>query len=427
MASRRTILRTAGALPAAALLAACRPQSANPAAVAFPSVREFLLVQTRGGLSVVDGRNGLVVAQPRPGVVACDASTVVVGESPAEVRDLLGTVKYQVPATGKGPLTPRVVAPDGNAVALVGSSGGATVGRVDGSAYQPAGRSETTIVIADATGERKRLTLPGCVEPEAFSANADLLFVLDYLPPEHPDHYRVRMVNIQSGEVLSLLTRDKRVIPPGAEEEMRGEGRQAVYAPTRQLLFTLYTHQADHLHTRDLIGARTDHPGVHAFVHSLHIAQCFAYCIDLPVPFGEGPAQGHAIALDPRGQHPYVVDVTSGTVAALDGEQLAISRTERFTPPKVDGPASAVIASEFDRLFVARGNIMLVLDAMKLTVRSQWTLPGQARGLALSPDGKRLWVGQPDGATAFDVATGRRIASVRVPGLTEITATTPAR
>ena len=47
---------------------------------------------------------------------------------------------------------------------------------------------------------------------------------------------------------------------------------------------------------------------MHAFVHTLSLDQCFAYCIDLPAPFGEGPAEGHAIAVGRSGGRPVVVD-----------------------------------------------------------------------------------------------------------------------
>ena len=104
---------------------------------------------------------------------------------------------------------------------------------------------------------RTRFTLPGCVEPEAFSAAGDALFVLDYLPPTAPGPLpgpRARPGHRRRSQ--PLLTRDKQVVPAGAEEEMRGQGRQAVYSPGQQYLFTLYTHQPDHQHTRDLLAGR---------------------------------------------------------------------------------------------------------------------------------------------------------------------------
>ena len=56
-------------------------------------------------------------------------------------------------------------------------------------------------MVADKTGETHRFTLPGCLEPEAFSAAGDALFVLDYQPPTAPDSYRVRVLYLASGEL----------------------------------------------------------------------------------------------------------------------------------------------------------------------------------------------------------------------------------
>ena len=100
-----------------------------------------------------------------------------------------------------------------------------------------------------------------------------------------------------------LLLRDKTLVPPGAEEEMRGEGRQAVLSPDRTRLYTLYLHQADHQHTRDLLPGRhaPDGTTVHAFVHVLSLTEGWAYCLDLPAPFGEPAAGTHALTVSPDG------------------------------------------------------------------------------------------------------------------------------
>jgi hypothetical protein len=51
--------------------------------------------------------------------------------------------------------------------------------------------------------------MPGCVEPEAFSTSGEHLYVLDYLPPERADRYRVRMARWRwrraSGRVLARV------------------------------------------------------------------------------------------------------------------------------------------------------------------------------------------------------------------------------
>jgi hypothetical protein len=409
MTSRRTLLRFAAAAPAAALVGACSPRPAGQTAPA--KLKDLLLVSTGDGMALVSASDGQRVIGMPAGVGSWDG-TVVASRAGGrvEVRDKYGALTYGV-ATDAA-LTPRVVSPGGQYVALAS-------GRPDGGTpYRPVGRSSTTIAVVGPSGELERFTVPGCVEPEAFSPTGLGLYVLDYLPPTNPDRYRVRILDLTNGKLFPLYTRDKKVIPPGAEESMRGEGRQAVWAQGRAMLFTLYTHQPDHEHTRDLLngGARDGKPDVHAFVHSLSLEQGFAYCIDLPAPFGEGPIDAHAIGLTTV-DNPYVVDVSTGSVATLNGADLTVQGVSKPLPAGT-GPASTVASRE--TIYVAAADIVNVLDARSLTRRTQWTLASPVRGLALSPGGERLWVGQTDGVVALDASSGRPVASIPFPGLTTL-------
>jgi hypothetical protein len=56
MATRRTVLRLAGAVPVAALLGACQPDGSAPTATA-PRPLDLLLVETSTGLALVDTRD----------------------------------------------------------------------------------------------------------------------------------------------------------------------------------------------------------------------------------------------------------------------------------------------------------------------------------------------------------------------------------
>ena len=259
MTTRRTVLRLAGVVPTAALLGACSPDRTPEAkAPPPPRLRDRLLVETAAGLAIVDVSTSRYLWEPGPGVAAYDGSGLasvltVKGRTRITVGGLDGKTVYGADAAGI--LSPRAVSPGGVKVALVAGSGDQPAART-GSVYRPAGRRETTIVVVDSSGERYRLTVPGCVEPEAFATQSESLFVLDYLPPRAPDRYRVRVLDLATGKFHALSTRDKKPIPPGAEEEMRGQGRQAVYSPRHRMLFTLYTHQPDHQHTRDLLAAR---------------------------------------------------------------------------------------------------------------------------------------------------------------------------
>lgn len=413
---RRDVLRLAGVVPAATLvgwLAACDGESDRVEEVGS-GPRDLLLVRTTGGLALVDANLGRVVAGPRAGVTTWNGTSYVIGEAGA------GRTKVEIARSSRSQLfraevpgtwQPRVISPEADMVAL------ADIGGEPTSAYEPRGRSSTTIVVVAREGERGRYELPGNLEPEAFSAFGDFLYVLDYLPPEAPDRYRVRMLNLATGAVEPLLTRDKSVVPSGAEEEMRGEGRQAVYVPSQRFLFTLYTHQPDHQHTRDLIGARAASPDVHAFVHSLSLEMSFAYCIDLPAPFGENPAEGHIIAVEGDRVDPIVVDTTTGAMAELDGVGLAVRGVSALPPMDESGPASAVLNG---LLYVGRGHLLRVVLPEAHQVLHELRVMEPVRGIGLSQNRKRLWVGQSDRVVAVDTDTLAKVAAVEVPGLLSV-------
>lgn len=359
---------------------------------------------------------------PRPGVIATvdgsrvigtettAAGTRVVTYDPADGRVLSGGVL-------RGALTPRVCSVDGRLVAL---ASGTSLAGAGGGPYRPVGRERTTIVVADSSGERFRLDLPGNLEPEAFSTTGDGLFALDYLPPTRPDRYRVRLIDLPERQLRPLYTRDKVPVPAGAEEEMRGDGRQAVYDPARKVLFTLYTHQPGHQHTRDLLGARPGRPDVHAFVHTLHLEQMWAYCVDLPAPFGDSPAEGHALAL---GQRLHVVSTADRLVATVDPDALTVSAVTPFdgagTPAHASGEATAAVTAD-GRLVIGAGDRISVLPAGGGRPSASWSVTPPVRGLTLGAAGDRVHVGLDGAVATYQLWNARELARIRVPGLVKL-------
>jgi hypothetical protein len=374
---------------------------------------ERLQVSLVAGLAVVDARAGRSIVAPADAMLSADRRRLVgVSADGTGTRvttwDAV-TAGVLAGATLRGRLSPRALSADAQLVALLAA----------GPSRQPSGRRESTIVVAGPSGERARHTVPGCVEPEAFSADGAQLFVLDYLPPTAPDRYRVRVMDIATGAIGPLSTRLKQLVPAGAEEEMRGEGRQAVYDGYRGQLFTLYTHQPDHEHTRTLVagGARPGQPLVHAFVHTLSVRDGWAYCIDLPEPFGLGPASAHSIVRSASGTLLCVVDASGGAVAVLDADQLVVSRVGRFAGAASEA-VGAAFASDGARLFVAVDRELVVLDSMSLGTVDRWRLPAPARGVAASAGS--VYVGQSDAVLALDPATGATRWRVPVSGLSQV-------
>ncbi|MFC5005303.1 YncE family protein [Dactylosporangium cerinum] len=400
---RRELFGLGGVVLLASCGSAGKPRPVEPG--------ELLAVAVSDGLTVVESGTGRRIVAPAATLATADrrrlVSTVAEsGTSRVVTRDArTGDLVTQTTVRGAGRLA--AVAPDAGLVALV-----------DG---DPDGRLETTIIVAGPAGERHRLKLPGFVQPEAFSSGGTSLFVLDMLPPEHPDHYRVRVLDLAAGQVNALNLPGenagvKVLVPEGAEEEMRGEGRQAVFDPKRERLFTLYSHQPDHLHVRDLLhpetGARDGKPEVHPFVHTLNVADAWAVCVDLPSSFGTGAVEGLTIAQ--HNDEVWVADAGKGVLAVINADALAVIHEQAFQP--VTGRARLAVSGS--AAYLAAGRQVQVFDVGAKTVRATWALPGDARGVAVS--GTQVYVGQPDGVHRLDPSTGATTATVSVPGLTAV-------
>ncbi|GIJ58443.1 YncE family protein [Virgisporangium aurantiacum] len=408
MATRRQVLTSMGGV---AVLAACgEATSGEPGKQTTPDAPDGLIVAaTRAGLVTVNGDRR--IEHGPAAVLSGDGDRVYAATVDGSATTLVTTDLHTGADVGRvrlaGAWTPRVVGPTGGFAAFTPPDpAGSTAGTV------PAGRTHTPVLIAAPTGELHRLDLPGNVAPDAVSVDGAALFVLEWLPAQSPERYRVRMVDLPDGAPKPLLTRDK--VPVPAEEEMRGEGRQAVLSPNGQVLYTLYTHQPDHQHTRDIVAGRPG--GAHAFVHVLHLLGRWAYCLDLPDPFGHGPAAGHAIALRPDGRQLLVADLTGGRLAVADTETLTV--TQVLAVPTASGPAG--LAATQVRTFLGADGNVAVVDHGSGSTTPWWKAPGEIRGLRVDGAGSRLAVADPGGVTWVRLDTGKPAGRVPVDGLTDL-------
>lgn len=177
--------------------------------------------------------------------------------------------------------------------------------------YAPGARTESMIVIRDQlTDASQTMTLDRNLEPEAFSPDGQTLFAIDHRPAHDPVAYRVSTVEVATGTVWETLGPLK--YPLG--EEMRGSGRQQVWSPIGDQLYTLYIRQ---LHDHTVVGqsGAHDHSEVHAtdaFVHVLDVATDWALCVELPEGFGLGDAGSTAIMISADGATITAVDHSLG-------------------------------------------------------------------------------------------------------------------
>jgi len=390
------------AAAAASATAACRETGETGSAA--PRVPDVLVAKTTNGLAVVrDGR----LTTAGAGVLSLTGSTLCLasrtaGHTEVEfVTTLNGTRlgRHALPGTW----TPRVTSGDGGLVALAGPVADPA---------KPGARDKTTIVVADSKHQVTSLTLPGVLEPDAFAADGQALYVLEWLPATAPDHYRVRRLEFSTRTLQPLFTRDKVPVPAGAEEEMRGEGRMAVASPTGRVLYTLYTHQPEHQHTRNLISGR---PGnVHAFVHTLETSQGWAYCVDLPEPFGHSPSSAHTLALSDNGNMLVVADLAQGLLARISTETLKVLNVVQLGFHK-EGTAFA--AATDHRIYLGAGTSVQVLDLDGKSVE-QWQNPTPVRGLAVSRDLARVYIARDGAVTWRDTTSGTAGGEAALAGLT---------
>ena len=419
MTTRRNLFIIAGGavtVGGAAVLTGCRERGAAVAASAVAAgpeiataVPDVVLADSRQGLLVLDSAGSRRLgAEAVAGADGDLVYAVTPGDSGGSTLVRLDPARST--PTGRTALArgwlPRVISTDGRSCAL---------SRTPASAL-PTARTRTALLVSN-DGTQRRYDLTGVVEPDAFTTDRSGLFVLEWLPATAPDRYRVRLLDLASGVMEPLLTRNKVPVPSGAEEEMRGDGRQSVLSPDRQVLYTLYTHQPGHRHTRDLVSGRPG--GVHAFVHVLHLTERWAYCLDLPHPFGEGPAAGHAVAVSADGLRLAVVDVTSGSLAYADTATLTI---ERVVPvPALEGEAAALVLSpDGHRVVVGAGKSVTVVDRHTGGVTAGWFVPGVIHGMGISRDGTRLYAGLAGEIHWVDANSGALRGRARVDGLTAL-------
>ena len=250
------------------------------------------------------------------------------------------------------------------------------------------GRARTRLTVANGpSGELQSFDLAGNFEPEAFSTDHSSLFVISFTPARNPTKYQVRRLDLASGKVKDVFTPDGEL-----QGTMGGASRVQTANPDGTRLYTLYT----------VAGGKngTDR----AFIHVLDLEQQWAHCIDLPPEFVPSAGRATAITSAPDGSSVFVANTVTGALAELDPVGLAVARVTNIDMPFGRTASSAV--ADASTLYLATGAEAIAVDTGSLSRKELWTFDEKIRGLQVTVDGKRLYLGLSDYVAQLDVATG---------------------
>ncbi len=370
----------------AVLLTSCSAAD-TPKARAAPT----LVLSTGSGIEGVSA-GGVLRYRVPDGVATTDGSTIMAAQGDQLViRDAHTGSTRQTVRVGPG-LTVSNISPDGTLVALT------TQASVS---YLPAGRTETRFaVVRLPMGTVTPYRLTGNFLPDAFSNGGSGLFLVSYLPAQAPDRYQITWLDLSNGSVVGVFGRDKKAL-----EDMRGLAGTKTMSPDHTALYTLYLRPPAQL------GATTD--TMRAEVHTLHLDQNWAHCIDLPEGFGGSNLSSSALAIAPDGKRLYVVDRAVRRLVEIDTDRLAITRTVDI-PLTAQSGATSVVVGRDGHLYVSDGTGVLALRLITLAVDRSWQTPGPVTALAVAGDGRGLLVSRPSYVDTYDVAS-RRHTSTSVP------------
>ena len=241
-------------------------------------------------------------------------------------------------------------------------------------------------VVAAADGQIiHTLNLNGHFEVDALTNNGTSLFLVQYVPPERPDQYLVRLYDLSIQELLAEPIRDKRI----NDELMTGYAWGNVADPQGTWWLTNYLNTSQN----------------NAFIHALNLVDKWAYCIDLPSGEGDFDAlQNYALTLSPDSRMVYAVNPALGLVAEVLLSEGMVTQIVEFTPHLPDRMGDEPvwnhisISSEGKWVTFSNGWRVWQYDTQTKTVK-MLPLPESKEpliGLAINQSGERLYLAYRD-------------------------------
>jgi len=358
-----------------------------------PLAGDSLFLQTSAGVEVIQPGAASPTYSDPVAVQSSDWSTVVethLGKkftTVVAVDPLTQRERWELEVPGNQ--TVNVVSRDGTLAALSPTwEYNHAVGR----------RTTRLTVVGSRSIEPKRFVLDGNYEPEAFSTDGKHLFLVSYLPARAPNSYQVRRLDLTTGKVEGVTTPDKHL-----QQRMGGTARIQTASPDGRRLYTLYT--------------LTMRGETYAFIHVLSLDELWAHCIDLPAEFATKAERATAMTVSPDGRNLFVLNSTEGVVARVDTEDLRVVDTQGV---RTGAGSAHLVHDGRSTLYVGSGDQLSAIRTTDGERGRTWMLPEPIRGLQLTTDGARLYVGLRHELHVFDATSGEKIDVLNPSGIAKI-------
>ncbi len=369
-----------------------------------------LVVTDDGSINRIEPATEAVTTYSGAAISADGASLyqAVPTDDGTEVRSVdVDTGEFEIHAHFDEQLEIRSVAPTGAAVALMPLREEPATGL-----YEPESRDTTRLAVLWADQRPPRIyDLDGNFEPETFSLDGSVIYLLEFFPALEPDRYFVRQLDLETGEVADVYSPNVELEP-----EMRGVARDQVLDPDSTFLYTLYS-----LEPGDDPLADPGAPGQdrYAFVHVLSLEEDWSFCIFLPEPIGTTEDAKLSIAVSPDGSMLYVTDASTATVVAIETDFFTVVDQGAVPQLQADarsGPLATAVGRDGRLYALTGGGAIIALNPDLETLERIWFSERPSFDLQISSDGRQLRVAQPGQVVLVDIGTGQEVASLVVPG-----------
>ena len=232
----------------------------------------------------------------------------------------------------------------------------------------------------------RRVDLQGYFHFDAVSNDGNRLYLIEY---GSAGSYRVRLYDLPAGQLNPQVVVDK----SNPTESMSGLKLSGIPSQNGGILYSIYARPADP-----------------PFIHALDLSGPFASCIDLPgTGYGSDYNALHwSLAMSGDGSHLYAANAAAGVVSDvviggnaspsvsrsvhIDSGKSVASIFAQDVQAKELGANAAVISADGKTLVTAGTAGIVFIDIRGLRVIARALTDQTVWSLALSPDGKVLFV-----------------------------------